>query len=138
MPLTAYMVNIQEVLALSGVGAKMLHLTMATYKQFSDPFQHKPHTASTTLAQLHTLKQEFSPWDLDEYLKASKKKRLNGVHCPFWRDWPLSDPSKFFMPEPLHHWHKMFWDHDIKWCIHILGEAEINFWFSILHPHTRF
>ena len=30
----------------------------------------------------------------------------------------------------------MFWDHDIKWCIHILGGAEIDFWFSILHLHT--
>ncbi|KAF8226688.1 hypothetical protein L208DRAFT_1019253, partial [Tricholoma matsutake] len=41
-------------------------------------------------------------------------------------------------PKPLHHWHKMFWDHDIKWCIRILGDTEINFWFSILHPHTGF
>ena len=64
--------------------------------------------------------------------------RLNGVHRPFWRDWPLSDPSEFFTPEPLHHWHKMFWDHDAQWCIHTVGPAEINFRFSILHPHTGF
>ena len=29
----------------------------------------------------------------------------------------------------------MFWDHDAKWCI---GDAEIDFRFAILHPHTGF
>jgi hypothetical protein len=111
---------------------------MATYKQFGDPFQHEPRTASTTLAQLHALEQEFSPWDLDSYIPAAKKKRLSGIHRPFYRDWPLSDPSKFFTPEPLHHWHKMFWDHDAKWCIRMVGPAEIDFRFSILHLLTGF
>ncbi|KAF8232144.1 hypothetical protein L208DRAFT_1465802 [Tricholoma matsutake] len=32
----------------------------------------------------------------------------------------------------------MFWDHDAKWCIHMLGPAKINFRFSILHPLTGF
>jgi hypothetical protein len=30
----------------------------------------------------------------------------------------------------------MFWDHDAKWCIRVLGSAEIDFQFSVLHPHT--
>ncbi|KAF8240478.1 hypothetical protein L208DRAFT_1233242 [Tricholoma matsutake] len=57
---------------------------------------------------------------------------------PFWHDWPLSEPLTFFTPELLHHWHKMFWDHDAKWCIHAIGGAEIDFCFSILHLHTSF
>jgi hypothetical protein len=32
----------------------------------------------------------------------------------------------------------MFWDHDITWCIITVGAAEINFRFSVLHPHTAF
>lgn len=32
----------------------------------------------------------------------------------------------------------MFWDHDAKWCIRMLGGAEIDFQFSVLHPHTGF
>jgi hypothetical protein len=32
----------------------------------------------------------------------------------------------------------MFWGHDVKWCIHVLGAAEIDFRFSVLHPHTGF
>jgi hypothetical protein len=37
-PLATYMVNVQEALSLAGVAGKTLHLTMATYKQFGDPF----------------------------------------------------------------------------------------------------
>ncbi|KAH9009862.1 hypothetical protein EDB85DRAFT_2162199 [Lactarius pseudohatsudake] len=32
----------------------------------------------------------------------------------------------------------MFWDHDAKWCIRALKGAEIDYRFSILHPHTGF
>jgi hypothetical protein len=137
-PLSAYIVDVQEASLLAAVAGKTSHLTMATYKRLGDPFRHEPRTSSTTLAQLHALEETLNPWDLASFVKAAKKKKLNGVHRPFYRDWPLSDPSKFFTPEPLHHWHKMFWDHDAKWCIHILGGAEIDFRFSILHPHTGF
>jgi hypothetical protein len=85
-PLATYMVDVQEALSLAGVAGKSSHLTKATYKQFGDPFQHEPQMASTTLAQLHALKQELSPWDLDSYIPAAKKKRLNGIQSimPLW------------------------------------------------------
>jgi hypothetical protein len=137
-PLASYIVDVQEALALSGVAGKTSHITMANYKKFGDPFQHEPRTASTTLAHLHAIEETVNPWELALYIKAASVHRLNGVHRPFWRDWPLSDPSTFFTPEPLHHWHKMFWDHDAKWCIHAVGGAEIDFRFAILHPHTGF
>jgi hypothetical protein len=137
-PLAAYMVDVEEAVLLAAVAGKTSHLTMATYKQFGDPFRHEPRTTSTTVAQLLALEETLNPWDLVSYVKAAKKRRLNGVHRPFYRDWPLSDPSKFLTPEPLHHWHKMFWSHDAKWCIRILGGAEIDFRFSILHPHVGF
>ena len=137
-PLAAYIVDVQEAVALYGVAGKTSHVTMANYKQFGDAFRHEPRTASTTLAQLQAIEDTVHPWDLKKYIKAAMKVRLNGVHRPFWREWALSEPSIFFTPEPLHHWHKMFWDHDAKWCIHVLGGAEIDFRFSILHPHTGF
>lgn len=124
---------------LAGVGGKTSHLTMATYKQFGDSYRHEPRTASTTLAQLDSLASAVDPvHDLAAYIKVAKKIRLNGVDQPFWRDWPLADPDKFFSLEPLHHLHKMFWDHDLKWCIRAIGESEIDFRFSVLHPHTGF
>lgn len=137
-PLASYIVDVAEAVVLAGVGGKTSHVTMASHKQFGDPFRHEPRTASTTLAQLHALEAKVDPWHLKTYIKEAKKFRLNGVHRPFWRDWPLSEPSKFLTPEPLHHWHKMFWDHDAKWCIRALKGAEIDYRFSILHPHTGF
>ena len=92
----------------------------------------------TTLAQLQALKEQVDPWDLEAYVMAAQVYRFNGVHQPFWHDWALAEPSKFLTPEPLHHWHKMFWDHDAKWCIRVVGGAEIDFRFLVLHPHTGF
>ncbi|KJA23491.1 hypothetical protein HYPSUDRAFT_66180 [Hypholoma sublateritium FD-334 SS-4] len=94
---------------------------------------------STTIGQLQSLEARVDPWDLRAYFKEAQASfRLNGVHRPFWCDWPLSDPSDFLTPEPLHHWHKQFWDHDAKWCVKALGASEIDFRFSVLHPHTGF
>jgi hypothetical protein len=138
-PLAAYIVDTQEAVALSGVAGKTSHLTMASYKELGDAVRHPPRTALRTLRRLAAIEtSKVDPWDLISYIREAKDYRLNGVHRPFWRDWPLSEPSKFFTPEPLHHWHKMFWDHDARWCIRAVGPAEIDFRFSILHPHTGF
>ncbi|KAF8817000.1 hypothetical protein BYT27DRAFT_7325734 [Phlegmacium glaucopus] len=107
----------------------------------SDPlgwynFWHEPRTASTTLAQLHVVEEKADPWDLEAYFKAASQFHLNGIHRPFWVNWPMSDPSVFLTPEPLHHWHKAFWDHNAKWCINTVGAAELDFRFSILHQRV--
>jgi hypothetical protein len=65
------------------------------------------------------------------------------VDLPFWRDWILPtgippDPYHLFPIEILHHFHKSFWDHDLKWCIRALGEGEINFRFLLLQPRGGF
>ena len=134
-PLAAYIVDVQEALALSGIAGKTSHVTMATYKKFSDPFQHEPQMASMTLACLHAIEENVSPWEIAKYIKASSVQQLNSIHHPFWQDWPLSEPSTFFTPEPLHHWHKMFWDHDAKWCIHAI-EIQCNLAHDIVtSPH---
>ncbi|KAJ6631893.1 hypothetical protein B0H10DRAFT_1937642 [Mycena sp. CBHHK59/15] len=99
--------------------------------------------ADYTLTQLEELEEQANAWDLPVYVKRAKKQRLNGVHRPFWRDWPMTDPSEFLTPpqfltpEILHYWFKMFWDHKVQWCIRALSTAEIVFRFSVLRPHTR-
>ena len=50
----------------------------------------------------------------------------------------MAEPSNLLTMEPLHEWHKMFWDHDDKWCSNTLGPNEMDFQFSILHPHVGF
>ena len=135
-PLAAYIVDTPEAAMLAGVGGKISHVTMAGHKQFGDPFKHESRTASTTLAQLHVVATNADPnGDLKAYFKEAKKYRLNAVDKPFWRNWPLAEPSLFLTPEPLHHFNKEFYDHDLKWCIRKLGKAQIDFRFSILQPH---
>ena len=137
-PLVGAIIDTPEALLYAGIGGKTSPITIATYKQFGNPFQHKPQTASTTLAQLMHIESTFDPWDQDSYLPVAKRFWLNGIHHPFWRDWPLVEPSLFLTPEPLHHWHKMFWDHDAKWCIQAVGAAKIDFWFLVLQPRVGF
>ncbi|KAG1797939.1 hypothetical protein EV424DRAFT_1546453 [Suillus variegatus] len=80
----------------------------------------------------------FNPDDLEAYFEACADSWLNGVYAPFWIDWPLTDPSIFLMPESLHHWHKEFHDHDLQWCIVVVGAHELDFWFSILQLTTGY
>ena len=148
--LAAYMVDTPEATMLAGVAGKTSHLTMADYRKFGDPMRQEPRTASTTLAQLVMLATTINPLDLPAYIPAAKAIRLNGVHLPFWRDWILqtpvgvptktlmADPCRFLTPEPLHHWHKQFWDHDMKWAVRAVGADELDFRFSTLQPIVGF
>ncbi|KAF8869224.1 hypothetical protein BD779DRAFT_1458028 [Infundibulicybe gibba] len=104
----------------------------------TDPLGYRRYCFTPLAAYIIELESRINPWDLELYTKEAMKYRLNGVHRPFFRDWPMSEPSVFLTPEPLHHWHKFLWDHDVKWCCNVLGDAEIDFRFSILHPHTGF
>jgi hypothetical protein len=139
-PLAGYIMDFQEAVAMACVCGKTSPVTMAWYKQFGDGIRHEPRTGSITLSQIVAIRQKAHPKeDLANYVAEAKKLfRLNGVDQPFWRDWPLAEPHIFLTPEPLHHWHKMFWDHDAKWCIRVMGGAEIDFRFAIQHPYVGF
>ncbi|KAI6138406.1 hypothetical protein BKA82DRAFT_4366524 [Pisolithus tinctorius] len=90
------------------------------------------------LAALAAVKSKVHPTNIQVFFREAQRFRLSGVSDPFWRDIPLSCPSTFITPEPLHHLHKEFWDHDMKWCINAVGEAEIDFRFSVLQPTAGF
>ena len=139
-PLASFIVDTPESQLIACVGGKTSSVTMANYEQFGDDFRHPSRTGSITLHtinKVHSLTTALE--SVEKYEKAAKSYHLNGVQLPFWRDWSLSsDPSMFLTSEPLHHWHKQFWDHDVKWCINILGAAEIDFRFSVLHNRTGY
>ncbi len=139
-PLALFIVDTPEFQLIACVGGKTSPVTMANYQQFGDDFRHPSRTGSITLNIIN--KVNWLPdavESLETYEKAAKSHHLNGIQLPFWRDWTLSsDPSTFLISEPLHHWHKQFWDHDAKWCIYMLGGAEIDFQFSVLHNHSGY
>lgn len=73
-PLVSCIIDIPESTMLSGVTGKTSSITMASYKQFGDLFQHEPRTASTTLAQTAALLEQYDPWDdLEAFVKAARK-----------------------------------------------------------------
>ena len=71
------------------------------------------------------------PTDLINFLKVAKEHRLNGVFEPFWRDWLRSDPSKFLLLEVPHHLHCFSFDHDLQWCLAVVGDEELDYRFSL-------
>jgi hypothetical protein len=139
-PLVGFIADTPEATALTGVAGKTSHITNAFGPQFGDAFRHPSRTSNSILSSLASLSSDINPWNLAAYTKEAKTvHRLNGVHRPFWRDWTLPtgallDPQHIFPIEMLHHFHKRFWDHDMKWCIRAVGEDEIDFRFSIIQP----
>ncbi|KAF8547753.1 hypothetical protein OG21DRAFT_1379896, partial [Imleria badia] len=123
-----------EAMLVSVVRGKTSPITMASHKQFGDPFQHPPRTAAITKQQLQSIERLVAL--LKEYFAACEEFRLSGVLLPFWRDWLLASPHLFLTPEALHHWHREFWDHDVCWCRIALGDDEIDFHFSVLPKIT--
>ncbi|KAI6102452.1 hypothetical protein EDD16DRAFT_1696643 [Pisolithus croceorrhizus] len=95
-------------------------MSTATYKEFGNNKHHDPQTAEHTLNAISALCSRADPDDLPGFLK------------PFWRDWPLLDPAQFLKVELLHHFFRMSWDHDIQWCITVVGDDEVNFCFNLL------
>ena len=144
-PIVGYIADTPEAAALVGVSGKTSHLTLAFGPHFGDEFQHPPRTASDILSPLSSLSSSMDPWKVAAYTKEAKTLyRLNGVDRPFWRDWILTtagmppNPHQIFPIEVLHHFHKCFWDHDVKWCIRAVGEDEINFRFALLQPRCGY
>ncbi|KAI6033281.1 hypothetical protein EDC04DRAFT_2897919 [Pisolithus marmoratus] len=100
-------------------------MSTATYKEFGNDKCHDPQTTEHTLNAI-------------SFLKVAKSFRLNGVHEPFWRNLPLSDPAQFLKVEPLHHFFRVSWDHDIQWCITVVKDDEINYHFNLLQTPVSY
>lgn len=130
-------VDLPEASLLAGTTKNASPFTTATQANFGDDQRHRSRTKKITLARLKRVAARCDPWDLRTYISAAKEFQLNGVHEPFWRDWDHTDPAVFLNPEMLHYWFKAFWDHDLRWCINVMG-MELNFRYAILHPRTGF
>ncbi|KAG0700898.1 hypothetical protein DFH29DRAFT_1000703 [Suillus ampliporus] len=83
---------------------------------FGDSFQHPTHTCSITLDQLNSITAD--PNDLEAL-----------ATC---RSLCLSDARAATSL------HTEFWDHDLQWCLAVVGPQELDFRFSILQPITGY
>ncbi|KAF8548025.1 hypothetical protein OG21DRAFT_1489716 [Imleria badia] len=104
-PLISYIANTPEACVISCVQGKTSPVTMASYKNFGDSFQHPPRTAAITKHQLQSIEDLASL--IEEYFAACEEFCLSGVSLPFWYNWLFASPSRFLTPEVLHHWHQI-------------------------------
>ncbi|KAG2084572.1 uncharacterized protein F5147DRAFT_782430 [Suillus discolor] len=119
-PLVAYVANtLEELIACITINASPV--TMATRTNFGDPDCQPLHKGSYMLANIQKVVAFVSPSDLVAFFEECKQYHLNSVQWPFWMDWVTTDPSSFLMPESLHHFHKMFFDHDYVYQHYIVG-----------------
>ena len=125
-PLVAYTTDLPEQLMIAGITKSSSPVTITETNQFGDAILYAPRDGELTLQKLHELCQLIDPWRLQEFLAEAKKRHLNGVQLPFWRDWWFSNPSMFLIGELLHYGHKLFFDHPFKWCKELLGHDEID------------
>ena len=137
-PLVAYIADTPEQCLLAGVSPKASPVSTATHKGFGDVDPHPPRTAAKTLDDIERACTEADSHNLEEFLKVCRRLSLNGVHKLFWRDWALCDPSIFLPPEVLHMFHRLFWDHDLQWCIFVAGAEELDYRFSLIQTSVGY
>ena len=130
-PLVAYITDTPEQNLVACTSPKASPVSTAIYKEFRDGICHPPHTAAGTLHAIKVMCAKLPPTDLINFLKATKEHQLNGVFEPFWRDWFHSDPSRFLLLEVLHHLHHISFDHDLQWCISVVGSEELDYCVSL-------
>jgi hypothetical protein len=80
--------------------------------------------------------KQYHPWkQLRKYMEAAGKRGLSGVHKPFWRDWPHSNPACFFTPDALHQWHMYFGRYDFTFAQKAFtNKKEFDLRYSALQP----
>jgi hypothetical protein len=137
-PLVAYTADLPEQLLISCVASSGSPVSIATTKQFGDVQPYPSRHGSATLRVINDLCKAIDPWDIPVFQAAAKAIGLNGVHFPFWRDWNLSDPSLFLVPEILHTCHKFFFDHVLLWCKVAVGRTELDRRFKSLHKRIGY
>ncbi|KAG1904224.1 uncharacterized protein F5891DRAFT_1126636 [Suillus fuscotomentosus] len=103
-----------------------------------EPLKWAAHEGIMLSDPIATARSKVDSNDIEAFFREAQKFRLNGVDKPFWQDWLFAEPSHFLTPENLHHLHREFYDHDVKWIICTVGETEIDFRFSALQPVTGF
>lgn len=137
-PLAAAIVDNPEQLLISGIASKNSPISVANFREFGNATPCALRSGNMILNAIEALNSSVDPWDFPQYIKEAKKVKLNGVDLPFWRDWAFANPANFLTPDALHQWHKMVYDHVLRWLRCIMGDNEIDFRLSIIHPRVGF
>lgn len=135
--LVSYIADYPEQRLIACVSGNASPISTAILTNFGDSTAHPRRTGAFTLSRIADVCAQFDPISqLPAFTAACHKKELNGVHQPFWQHWGTADPSIFLTPDALHAWHKMFFDHPLRWIMNIVGAKEFDRRLSILQPRV--
>ncbi|EGN98516.1 hypothetical protein SERLA73DRAFT_55423 [Serpula lacrymans var. lacrymans S7.3] len=135
-PFISWVADLPEQQMISCTSKNASPSSQATLHQFGNSTPSPPRLGAQTLVTIAGIKHNI--WDFANYLPEAKSLYLNGVHHPFWRDWPLTDLCKFLVPEVLHTCHKFFFDHILLWCKEAIGRDELDAHYQCLHARVGF
>ncbi len=115
-------------------------VTLAIYNTFGRETRRGPRTGAVTMQRIRTLlkTKNLSTTKFRRYITLARKKQLNGVYEPFWRDWKFSDPHNFLVPDALHQWHRFFFDHIMSWTRILMSDREVDARYSRLQKHIGY
>lgn len=111
--LASYIADLPEQRLIACVTQNQSPTSLAVQSEFGDFEERPPRTREHTLSLIQQALTLATPSNLAAYIREAAALGLNSVHQPFWRNWFGADPSKFLTPDPLHVWHKFFFDHVI-------------------------
>ncbi|EGO18433.1 hypothetical protein SERLADRAFT_444104 [Serpula lacrymans var. lacrymans S7.9] len=138
-PLVAWIADLPEQQLIACISKNSSPILTASLKQFGDPFAHPSCHGDVTYQNICKLANRVHPWNkIVKYQAEAKKLGLSGVHLPFRRDWAMSDPASFLVPEILHTCHKFFFDHVLTWCKELVGRKELDQCFKVLHKRIGY
>lgn len=136
-PLVSYIADYPEQRLIACVSGNASPLSTATQNDFGDETAHPRRTRTFTLSRIFDTCAQLDPiTELAAFTATCRDRELNGVHQPFWRDWGAADPSVFLTPDALHAWHKMFFDHPLRWVMNIVGPKEFDQRLGVLQPRV--
>jgi hypothetical protein len=132
--LAAYIADYPEQILVNVAAGKNSPITLAGYTELDDPQPSPPRTKEWILDTIHDICDDIDPNDVKAYLTAARKKGLNGVHLPFWRELPGYQPEIAVCPDILHGVLRFWRDHVLLWTRRLVGDAEMDRRLRVLQP----
>lgn len=138
--LWAHLADYPEQQLIACVSGSCSPVTFANYKSFGFQVLRQRRTGVGTMQHIRTLlkTKNLTTTQFARYATLAKKKGLNGVFKPFWRDWKYADPNVFLVPDALHQWHRFFYDHLMSWARILMGDREVDARYSRLQKHIGY
>lgn len=108
--------------------------TTASFHDLDTRDIHPPRSREWILEQISELRDEICPDDIKKYQAEARKRNLNGVHQPYWRNLPGYQPELAACPDIMHGVIKCWRDHVYAWSCALVGPREYDARLRAIQP----